>query len=145
MKNTTNKKSGFTLVELMIVAAIIAILAAIVIPLLANNKDRAIAAEGQNIAGAIGTAVKIYYAEKSTVPAYTDLPQIVRDEVSRAKYFGTTAPVIGGTGLANLTVTVTANATGAGTIGGKTLTFNMATTPTWSGTMVGTGSGQVDL
>ena len=44
MKN--RKKSGFTLVELMVVAAIIAILAAIIIPLVTKNKEEAVAAEG---------------------------------------------------------------------------------------------------
>ena len=65
---TKNKKSGFTLVELMIVAAIIAILAAIIIPLLTANRDRAVAADGQNLLGTAATALKVYYAKTGTTP-----------------------------------------------------------------------------
>lgn len=137
---TQNRKSGFTLVELMIVAAIIAILAAIVIPLLANNRERAVATEGQNICNTVATAAKVYYADKGTWPSFAQLPQVVRDEIGNAKYFTGTA-VIGGT-YNDYTVTVTADAN-AGGISGKTLILDEQ--GNWTGTMVGTGTGQVDL
>ena len=70
---TTSKKSGFTLVELMIVAAIVAILAAIIIPLLSRNKVTAVAAEGQNWCGAFMTAAKTQYARTSVWPNYATL------------------------------------------------------------------------
>ena len=69
-----SKKSGFTLVELMVVAAIIAILAAIIIPLLTDNKQTAVEAEGKNIAGAVMNAAKSYYARTGTWSS--DLPTI---------------------------------------------------------------------
>lgn len=137
---TANRKAGFTLVELMVVAAIIAILAAIIIPLLANNRERAIATEGQNICSTVATAAKVYYAEKGTWPTFTQLPAVVQSEVNNAKYFNDN-PTISGTYDA-YTITATA-ATTAGGIAGKTLTLN--NTGTWGGTMVGTGSGQVDI
>ncbi len=137
---TANRKSGFTLVELMVVAAIIAILAAIIIPLLANNRERAIATEGQNICSTVATSAKVYYAEKGTWPAFADLPAVVKNEVNNAKYFNDN-PTIGGTYDA-YTITATA-AANAGGLAGKTLTLN--NTGTWGGTMVGTGSGQVDI
>jgi prepilin-type N-terminal cleavage/methylation domain-containing protein len=137
---TQNRKSGFTLVELMIVAAIIAILAAIVIPLLANNRERAVATEGQNICNTCATAAKVYYADKGTWPAFAQLPEVTRNQVNKAKYF-LDNPVIGGT-YDNYTVTVTAGAN-AGGIAGKTLILDDE--GAWSGTMVGTGTGQVDL
>jgi len=62
MKN--RKKSGFTLVELMVVAAIIAILAAIIIPLLTDNRTSAVEAEGKNYCGAVMNAAKAYYARE---------------------------------------------------------------------------------
>ncbi len=126
----TNRKSGFTLVELMIVAAIIAILAAIIIPLLANNRERAIAAEGQNLCGTIATSAKVYYAENGSWPSYANLPLLVREEVERAKYFNTFATA--GT-LAAYTVTVTADADAGTDLNGLTLILNQA--GVWSGTI----------
>ena len=41
----TSRKAGFTLVELMVVAIIVAILAAVSIPLMSGNKRRAAATE----------------------------------------------------------------------------------------------------
>lgn len=70
---TKNKKSGFTLVELMIVAAIIAILAAIIIPLLSKNKESAVAADGHNIVGTVLNAAKAQYARTGTWPSYATL------------------------------------------------------------------------
>ncbi len=61
-----SKKSGFTLVELMVVAAIIAILAAIIIPLLTDNRTIAVEAEGKNYCGAAMNAAKAYYAREGT-------------------------------------------------------------------------------
>lgn len=125
MKN----KAGFTLVELMIVAAIIAILAAIVVPLLANNRERAVAAEGQNICGTLATAAKVYYAEVGTWPTYAQLPQLVRDEVGNAKYFDTFA--IAGT-FNDYTITVTADAD-AGAL--DNLTLILDEDGDWTGTI----------
>lgn len=72
-----NKKSGFTLVELMVVAAIIAILAAIIIPLLSKNKESAVAAEGKTLAGAIMNAAKSQYARTGSFPDYSTLDDTV--------------------------------------------------------------------
>lgn len=65
---TKKRRAGFTLVELMIVAAIVAILAAILVPLMSKNKESAVAAEGQSLAGAIMTAAKTQYARTGTFP-----------------------------------------------------------------------------
>ena len=134
MKTNRNKKSGFTLVELMIVAAIIAILAAIIIPLLANNRQRAIAAEGQNLLGVAATACKVYYAENGAFPAnVAALPQLTQDELARGKYFGVPVLTSGGA-LGGYVLTATANAS-AGDLSGKALTLTQAATggQTWGG------------
>ena len=57
-------RKGFTLVELMIVILIVAILAAVAIPLMSGKIDAAKWSEAKAALGTIATAVRAYYAEK---------------------------------------------------------------------------------
>ncbi len=54
---------GFTLVELMVVAIIVAILAAVAIPLMSGNKKRAMCTEAETALGAMRTQLRVMYAE----------------------------------------------------------------------------------
>jgi len=63
-----NVQKGFTLIELMIVVAIIAILAAIAIPQYQNYIIRTQVSEGMNLADGAKTAVSEYYTNKGGWP-----------------------------------------------------------------------------
>src|SRR5215475_11101527 len=63
---------GFTLIELMIVVAIIGILTAIAFPLYANIQARARVAKAQADARTLGSAVVTYSAHVGTFPAALD-------------------------------------------------------------------------
>lgn len=62
-------QKGFTLIELMIVVAIIGILAAIALPAYQDYTKRSHVSEGLNLAGAAKMGVSEYYADKGSMPA----------------------------------------------------------------------------
>ena len=62
-------KKGFTLIELMIVVAIIGILAAIAIPNFLRFQARARQSEAKTNLGAIFTSYAAYYADNTTYPS----------------------------------------------------------------------------
>ena len=62
------KQQGFTLIELMIVVAIIGILAAIAIPAYQDYTIRAQVSEGLNLSGGAKAAVTEYYQDRGVLP-----------------------------------------------------------------------------
>ena len=58
-----NRRSGFTLVELMVVVLIVGILAAVAIPIMRGRIDSAKWTEGKAMAGTLATSLRAWAAE----------------------------------------------------------------------------------
>jgi len=106
-KMTRTNEKGFTLIELMIVIAIIGILAAIAIPNFMSYRNKAFCSAVETDANSIAAAIADYFAMPShiTVPAFADL-----NNGAGLKLSGPTATintaVVGGT-LPAISITVT--------------------------------------
>ena len=118
-------QKGFTLIELMIVIAIIGILAAIAIPAYQNYTIRSQVTEGLSLADGYKTSISEYYAQHGSFPlgaAQTPaVGQIAITGASQGKYVGAITVTTGG----QITVTYTGSQANAKlSAGGKNvLTF----------------------
>jgi prepilin-type N-terminal cleavage/methylation domain-containing protein len=70
MKKLLRAKEGFTLIELMIVIAVIGILAAVLIPYTFRAQDRARETGVVNAARAIQTGLEMYASNRTSAPWY---------------------------------------------------------------------------
>jgi type IV pilus assembly protein PilA len=123
MKNT---QQGFTLIELMIVVAIIGILAAVAIPAYQDYIGRAQVSEGIELAGGFKTPVEEQWGTAAT---FMDNAQIA---AAKLKTTGNYVSTISSDGTNVLTVTYKSTGTNAG-LRGKTIdmTYN-TTTGIWT-------------
>jgi type IV pilus assembly protein PilA len=100
-------QQGFTLIELMIVIAIIGILAAIAIPAYQNYTIRSQVTEGLSLADGWKTAISEYYAQHGSFPSSNNATggtgAIAVSGASQGKYVGSIA--VSGNG--NIIVTYT--------------------------------------
>lgn len=64
-----NHEKGFTLIELMIVVAIIGVLASVAVPAYQSYSVRAQVAEGMNLAGPVQAAVAEFWYDNGNFPA----------------------------------------------------------------------------
>ncbi len=82
------KQQGFTLIELMIVVAIIGILAAIAIPAYQDYTIRAQVSEGLNLSGGAKAAVTEFYQDRGTLPADNGEAGLAAAAEIQGKYVG---------------------------------------------------------
>ena len=69
IRRSPNRERGFTLVELMVVVAVIGVLATIAIPLFANMQARGRLAKAQADSRTLASAVSIYGAHMGRIPS----------------------------------------------------------------------------
>jgi type IV pilus assembly protein PilA len=102
-------QQGFTLIELMIVVAIIGILAAIAIPAYQDYTIRAQVSEGLSISGAAKVAATEYWQDRGTMPADNATAGLALPADIKGKYVDTVT--LAGTATSGL-ITVTYSSTG---------------------------------
>ncbi len=90
------KQSGFTLIELMIVVAIVGILAAVAIPAYQDYIARSQVSEGMATAGAVKTGISEFYASQGNFPPANQFQELVGGRYTQ-QVTHTAAGVITGT------------------------------------------------
>jgi len=108
------KQQGFTLIELMIVVAIIGILAAIAIPAYQDYTIRAQVSEGLNLSGGAKAAVTEYYQDRGSLPTNNTLAGLAAPAEIQGKYVSLVT-------VLNGIITVTYGNSAHAVISGKTI------------------------
>jgi len=109
------QQKGFTLIELMIVIAIIGILAAIAIPAYQDYTIRSKVSEGLNLAGAAKLAVSETYDTKGRFPSAGNVSYGLPTDTSIAgNYVLSIAAAPAGANAGEITITYRASGVGTG-------------------------------
>jgi prepilin-type N-terminal cleavage/methylation domain-containing protein len=116
-------RRGFTLIELMVVVLIVAVLAALIVPLMTSRFEAARWSEGKAGAGTIATALRAYIAEQGeegvAIPGTIPIATFMTEAELTGKYFKSSdyddvtnvsyTPGVIGPGMYQLTYTITVN------------------------------------
>jgi type IV pilus assembly protein PilA len=116
------KQQGFTLIELMIVVAIIGILAAIAIPAYQDYTIRAQVSEGLNLSGGAKAAVTEFFQDRGTMPTGNTNAGLAASGQIQGKYVGSVA-----VGNNDGIITVTYGGDAHTTINGSAITLTANT------------------
>ena len=95
------RQQGFTLIELMIVVAIIGILAAIAIPAYQDYTIRAQVSEGLNLSGGAKAAVTEYFQDRGAMPTTNTMAGLADGDEIVGKYVESVA--VGALGVVTVT------------------------------------------
>ena len=90
MLQLKRNRSAFTLIELLVVVIIVAVLAAVGVPLLSANVQRARTSEADAGLGTVRTGLRSYFAENNTYTGATIGPNIgIATADLNGRYFAT--------------------------------------------------------